>query len=190
MLHENHHRLLSAEEKRALLHIAKSAIEWAVKGGDKPRFDYEFAVFGEARGAFVTISERGQLRGCIGFVLAIKPLAETVFEMAVAAAQRDPRFPPVAEDELARLEIELSVLSPLRTITDISEIQVGVHGLYIKSNMHSGLLLPQVAEKYGWSREQFLEQTCIKAGLPQAAWRDDNVQIEIFSAQVFGEGDV
>jgi len=190
MSDENQDRLLTAEEKKALLHIAKSAIEWSVKGGDKPHFDYDFAVFGEARGAFVTISQDDQLRGCIGFVLAIKPLAETIFEMAVAAAQRDPRFPPVTEDELGRLEIEISVLTPLRQIKDISEIQVGVHGLYIKANLHSGLLLPQVAERYNWSREEFLAQTCIKAGLPPAAWKDENTRIEKFSAQVFAEGEI
>ena len=190
MSDENQDRLLTAEEKQALLHIALSAIEWAVKGGDKPCFDYDFAVFKEARGAFVTILKSSQLRGCIGFVLAVRPLAEAVFEMAVAASQRDPRFPPVTASELAQVEIEISVLSPLREVKDFTEIKVGEHGLFIKSNFQSGLLLPQVAEKYNWSREEFLTQTCLKAGLPPAAWRDNDTRIEIFSAQVFTKDDV
>ncbi len=183
-------RPLTVAEKRALLHIARASIEWAVKGGDKPRFDYDFPVFKEERGAFVTISKGGQLRGCIGYVLAIKPLAETVAEMAAAAALRDPRFPPLAEHELADIEVEISVLSPLREVRDISEIKVGEHGLYIKKGMYSGLLLPQVATKYNWSREEFLEQTCVKAGLPPSACKDKDTRIEIFSAQVFGDQDV
>ncbi len=190
MIDDNPDRPLTVEEKRALLHIARASIEWAVNGGDKPRFNYDFPVFKEERGAFVTISKRRQLRGCIGYVLAVKPLAETVAEMAVAAALRDPRFPPLTGHELADLEVEISVLSPLREIKDVSEIKVGQHGLYVKKGMYSGLLLPQVATKYNWSREEFLEQTCLKAGLPPTAWQDEDTRIEIFSAQVFGDDDV
>ena len=120
-------------------------------------------------------------------MLAAKPLAETVVEMAVAASQRDPRFPSIAGDELQDLNIEISVLSPLEKINDASLIRVGFHGIYIKKGFFSGLLLPQVAEKYGWSREQFLEQTCIKAGLPGEAWKEKDTTIEIFSAHVFGD---
>ena len=181
--------LLTLDEQRALLNIARTSVEWAVQGGEKPNFEYDFPVFREKRGAFVTISKDEQLRGCIGFVLAVKPLAETVSEMAIAAGKRDPRFPPVSELELPKLNFEISVLSPLREIQDISLIKVGLHGIYIKKGINSGLLLPQVAEKYNWDRHEFLNQTCLKAGLTSSAWQDHETCIEMFSAQVFADGD-
>jgi len=107
--------------------------------------------------------------------------------MAVAAAFDDPRFPPLKAEELKDLELEISVLSPLKKIRDIHEIEVGKHGLYIVRGYHSGLLLPQVAIEYGWDRETFLEETCYKAGLPPDAWRDAQTEIYVFSADYFGE---
>lgn len=184
---ENLDRQLTENEQNALLSIARKSVEWTVLGGEKPHFDYDFSIFNENRGAFVTLSRNDQLRGCIGFVLAVKPLAETVAEMAAAAAQRDPRFTPVEKNELEELALEISVLSPFKEIDDPSEIKVGVHGLYIKNGLYSGLLLPQVAEKHNWDRLEFLRHTCIKAGLPSDAWQDNDTQLQVFSAQVFGE---
>lgn len=182
-------RELNDEEKKALLHIARKSIECAVAQEPTPQFNYDFAVFREKRGAFVTLHRQGQLRGCIGYVFAYHPLIETIQETAQAAALRDPRFPPVTTKEIPELDIEISVLSPLREIHDIKDIKVGTHGIYIKRDFNSGLLLPQVATQYNWQHQEFVEQTCLKAGLSQNAWQNEDTQIYIFSAQVFGEDD-
>jgi AmmeMemoRadiSam system protein A len=137
----------------------------------------------------VTLTKRGDLRGCIGYVRAVKPLRETVAEMAVQAALHDPRFPPVSASELSGIDIEISVLSPLEEVTDVSQIEVGKHGLVIQEGARSGLLLPQVATEYGWDRETFLDHTCLKAGLPAGSWKRKGVVLLKFTAEVFGEKD-
>ena len=141
----------------------------------------------EFRGAFVSLHRRGQLRGCIGYIEAVKPLLQTVREMAPAAAFQDPRFRPLQADELADLEIEISVLTPLKLIKSTDEIEVGRDGLYIVRGLNRGLLLPQVATQYHWDRQTFLEQTCNKAGLPGDAWKDPGTQIFIFRAEIFAD---
>ena len=124
------------------------------------------------KGAFVSLHKNGHLRGCIGRIEADQPLSMTVHEMACAAAFDDPRFPSLTEEELSGLDIEISVLSPLRQIQDEKEIEVGIHGLYIVNGFYRGLLLPQVAVEHKWDRETFLEATCHKAGLPSSAWKN------------------
>ena len=119
--------------------------------------------------------------------MGVKPLYQTVREVAEATALRDPRFDPVSPNELADLDLEISALTVPRVIEEVSEIQVGLHGLIIRRGYRQGLLLPQVATEYGWDRQTFLEQTCRKAGLPTNAWKDKDTEIEIFSAEVFGE---
>jgi AmmeMemoRadiSam system protein B/AmmeMemoRadiSam system protein A len=176
---------LSEEEKKTLHHIAKTVIENMARGKHVPEFKVEAPILKENRGAFVTINKRGQLRGCIGYIEGRGPVYKTIEEMAEAAAFRDPRFNPVTERELPELEIEISVLTPLKRITDVNEIEVGKHGIYIKKGWYSGLLLPQVATEYGWDRKTFLEHTCQKAGLPTNAWKDKNTEIYIFSADIF-----
>lgn len=138
-------------------------------------------------GAFVTLKIGGRLRGCIGHITAAAPLLDTVRDVALSSAFDDPRFPPLARDELEKVSLEISVLSPFRRTTDPSEIRVGTHGILIRSRGRSGLLLPQVATEQGWDRGEFLAHTCRKAGLPDDAWRDPDAVIEIFSATVFGE---
>jgi AmmeMemoRadiSam system protein A len=176
---------LSEQEKKALHHIAKTVIENKAKGKTVPEFKVDSPLLKENWGAFVTIQKKGQLRGCIGYIEGRGPLYRTVEEMAEAAAFRDPRFMPVHEKELPELDIEISVLTPLKKITDINEIEVGKHGIYMKKGPFSGLLLPQVATEYGWDRQTFLEHTCQKAGLPSHAWKDKNTEIYIFSADIF-----
>jgi AmmeMemoRadiSam system protein A len=127
------------------------------------------------------------LRGCIGYIQPVRPLYLTVQEMAEAAALQDPRFTPVTEGELETLGIEISALTPLRKIKSVDEIQVGLHGIYMKKDYFSGLLLPQVATEYGWDRTTFLEHTCMKAGLPTNAWKDKDAEIYIFAADIFSE---
>jgi AmmeMemoRadiSam system protein A len=135
----------------------------------------------------VTLHKHGRLRGCIGYIQALKPLRQAVAEMAVQAALHDPRFPPVTSDELPELHIEISVLSPLEAVADVSEIEVGTHGLVIEDGRSRGLLLPQVPVEYGWDRDTFLEHTCAKAGLPPDRWKAQGVTITKFTAEVFGE---
>lgn len=177
---------LSSREQETLLRIAREAIAGAVSRVSGPEKNVDNENLRSKSGCFVTLKIRGRLRGCIGTFTADKPLYETVREMAVAAATRDPRFYPLSLDELDLIELEISVLSPLQRIESIDEIKVGVHGLYIEKDLYRGVLLPQVATEYGWDRHTFLAQTCLKAGLAEDAWEDDAL-IHIFSAQIFGE---
>ena len=135
----------------------------------------------------MTLHERGELRGCIGYVEAVKPLYEAVSEMAVAASTEDPRFPPVQVEELDNIEIEITALSPLRPLPSPDSVVVGKHGLVIRKGFRSGLLLPQVPVEQGWNREQFLTHTCLKAGLPPDSYKDKDAQLFSFTGQVFGE---
>ncbi len=176
---------LSEHDKETLLHIAKTVIQSKVRGKPVPEFTVDSPVLKEKRGAFVTINKGGQLRGCIGYIQPYKPLYQTIEEMAVQAAFHDPRFDPVTEREVPDLEIEISVLTPLKRIKDVEEIEVGKHGILIERGFHSGLLLPQVATEHGWDRKTFLEHTCLKAGLPQDACKDEDTVISIFSADIF-----
>jgi AmmeMemoRadiSam system protein B/AmmeMemoRadiSam system protein A len=179
--------LISPEDRQALLRIARATIEAVVRGERVPAFEATSPLLLEDRGAFVTIHKKEDLRGCIGYIIGVKPLYQTVCEVAEAAALRDPRFDPVLPAELPDLHLEISALSIPRRVSDISEIQVGTHGIIIRRGYRQGLLLPQVATEYGWDRKTFLEHTCRKAGLPINAWQDEETEIEIFSAEVFGE---
>ena len=139
-------------------------------------------------GAFVTLNERGQLRGCIGNIVGRGPLYMTVRDMAIAAATEDPRFAPVTLDELGAIEIEISVLSPIEKIDSPDKIQLGKHGVIVKKGFSSGVFLPQVATETGWSKEEFLSNLCAhKAGLAPDAWKDKSTELYIFSAEVFSE---
>ena len=178
---------LTKADKQTLLKIARTTIEHVVREEKPPEFKVDSPVLKEHRGAFVTIHKKGSLRGCIGYIQAFKPLYLTVVEMAESAALRDPRFLPVTPDEIADLDIEISVLTPIREIQDINEIEVGKHGIIIERYNQSGLLLPQVATEYGWDRESFLDHTCLKAGLPKRCWKEQGTVIKVFAADVFGE---
>jgi AmmeMemoRadiSam system protein A len=138
-------------------------------------------------GAFVTLTENGSLRGCIGYTAPIKPLFMTVRDTATLAALRDPRFSPVRASELPKLAYEVSVLSPLRRVTGIEQIKVGRDGLLMKNGDSEGLLLPQVPVEQKWDRLTFLEQTCAKAGMDPNCWKDENTDIFSFTAVVFNK---
>jgi AmmeMemoRadiSam system protein B/AmmeMemoRadiSam system protein A len=177
---------LGPGEKQKLMRIARQSVESIVrqhKFYESPAPDAEALT--RERGAFVTLREKGELRGCIGYVAPMKPLYVTVRDVAAFAAVRDGRFQPVSVAELPRLEYEISVLSPLRRVRDIKEIVVGQHGLVMKRGGSEGLLLPQVPVEQKWNLMQFLEQTCHKAGLPGDSWKDPGTDIFRFSALVF-----
>jgi AmmeMemoRadiSam system protein B/AmmeMemoRadiSam system protein A len=179
---------LSLAEKELLLRIARRSVEAAVRENKA----YECSAGGfdaleRERGAFVTLTKRGQLRGCIGYVSPLKPLYMTVRDVAMMAALRDNRFRPVARDELDDLEYEISVLSPLHHVQAIQEIRVGQDGLLIHEDGREGLLLPQVAAEEKWDRATFLEQVCYKAGLRPRSWENPDADLFRFTALVFGE---
>ncbi len=177
---------LSEADQRELIRLARQALEEAVRQRRLPEIAAPASpALSEARGAFVSLHKGSRLRGCIGYIEALKPLWVTVRECALAAALRDPRFDPVEPEELPSLRMEISVLSPLEEIPP-EQVEVGRHGLLISRGFQRGLLLPQVAVEWGWDRERFLEETCQKAGLPPNAWRQ-GAKIQAFTAQIFEE---
>ena len=178
---------LSGGEQNELLRLARKSVETAVR--ERKLYDYAPPASGplaQERGAFVTLTKHGELRGCIGFVAPSEALGLTVRDVATLAATRDRRFSPVTVDELPELDYEISVLSPLRRVLDIKQIRTGRDGLVIKQDEVEGLLLPQVAADQHWDRLTFLKQTCRKAGLAPDAWQDSETDIFSFTALVFG----
>jgi AmmeMemoRadiSam system protein A len=182
-------RELNAHEQQALLAIARQAIIQGVQTGQEYVEPREEKALNKRNGCFVTIKQNGQLRGCIGNFQSELPLFKEVAQMAQASAAKDPRFYPLKESDLENFNLEISVLSPLQKIESIEEIEVGKHGIYIEKSFYRGVLLPQVAIEHEWDRTTFLEQTCVKAGLPTDAWEAKDAEIYIFSAQIFGEED-
>jgi AmmeMemoRadiSam system protein B/AmmeMemoRadiSam system protein A len=172
-------------EKNQLKDIARRSIEAAVKDKRQPEFKNITGKLIEPYGVFVTLNKHGNLRGCIGRIIGDQPLYLSCQQMAIAAALEDPRFNRVTEDELDDLDIEISVLTPPQPVTDFSQIEIGRDGLIITKGYNRGLLLPQVAAEYGWTVEEFLEQTCHKAGLPGNAYKSPDAQVLMFSAEVF-----
>jgi AmmeMemoRadiSam system protein A len=177
---------LTKKEQKELLKMARDAIVDYVTSRKVPTVVPASPGLNLHCGCFVTIKQKGELRGCIGNFVSDQPLYLLVQEMAVSAATRDPRFYPMKEHDLADFSLGISVLSPLEKAASAEEIQVGVHGIYIVKGSYRGVLLPQVATEYGWDRDEFLRHTCIKAGLPQDAWQGQ-CDIYVFGAQVFGE---
>lgn len=195
---------IDAAARRALLALARGAIvtESALResgpgGGSSPPAPGPSspailpavlpAILDERRGAFVTLTLHARLRGCIGRVEPDQPLRSMIPAVACLAAFADPRFPPVGATELSALVIEISLLSRPAAVLDLSDVVVGRHGLSIASRGRRGLLLPQVAVEYAWSREEFLDQVCVKAGLPAGAWREPDTRLHAFTAEVFSE---
>lgn len=178
----------SPEEREVLLRIAHAAILSSLEKSelDAPVPTHLAEHLSEPRGAFTTLYAKGKLRGCVGYPTALLPLYRTVMETARAAAFDDPRFVAVTLAEAPDLKASISVLSPLRPIA-ADAIEVGHHGLLITAGSRRGLLLPQVPLEHGWDRITFLEQTCAKAGLPHDAWRNPQIKIEAFTAEVFAD---
>ena len=180
---------LTQTQRDFLLEIAHQSVEAAAKGEAIPAVDCDDPVLNVPRGAFVTLKKKGELRGCIGNFQPEFPLYMCILEMAKSAAVRDHRFPKVRPDELPDITVDITVFppDPLRKISDISEIQIGKHGLYIKQGFNRGTLLPQVATEYNMDVQTFLEHTCRKAGLNKNAWKDKDTEIFVYPGEVFGE---
>jgi AmmeMemoRadiSam system protein A len=179
--------MLSAADRTALLAIARRSLDAHVRRArlSLPRAEGTLAA---PRGAFVSIHAGDDLRGCLGRLGPDAPLAHTVHDLAALVSDSDPRFAPVSVHELARLSIEISVLTPEQPAASIDDVQVGRHGLIVEHGVRRGLLLPQVATEHGWDRTTFVEHTCLKAGLPRDAWRS-GARLFVFEAEVFGEAD-
>jgi uncharacterized protein (TIGR00296 family) len=182
---------LTDEEGALALCLAKNALESRIAGtacSDPP----VTPVFSEKRGVFVTLTRDGELRGCIGFPYPHYPLAKAIREAAVSAALGDPRFPPVRAAELPSIHIDVTVLSVPEILAASPEarpdnVEVGRHGLIVRGYGTSGLLLPQVATECCWDSRQFLDHTCLKAGLPAGCWRRKDIEVYTFEGQVFCE---
>ena len=177
--------MLSDADRNTLLDLARRTVSAAAAGGELPALKDPGAPLGDLGAAFVTLRMGEDLRGCIGHIDAHLPLWQSVRDMAAAAAERDSRFTPVRPDEVPRLGIEISVLSPMTPIRP-SEIRVGTHGLYVRhEGAGSGLLLPQVAVEWEWTAGEFLRRTFEKAGLPPD---DPKATVHAFTVEKFGDG--
>ena len=180
----------NAREKQSILRLVRDTLHLYLNTGNVPSLaDYTITPALQKKcGVFVTLKERttGNLRGCIGYIIGHKPLAEAVIDCTVQAATRDRRFRPLKQGEDTSVYTEVSVLTPPRKIASLDEIKLGTHGLMITRGFHSGVLLPQVAGEFGWNKEEFLTALCKKAGLPDRAW-EQGAELYVFSAQVFGE---
>ena len=175
---------LSSQDQETLLQIARSSVQAHLLEQTPQLPVIESGPLTELRSVFVSIHLGTSLRGCVGTINPALPLYESVSGCAVAAATRDGRFKPLQLPELPEVEFEISVLSPIETVTDIRRIEIGSHGLIISKGNSRGLLLPQVAVQHQWDREQFLGETCRKAGLPPTAWKQ-GATIQLFTAEVF-----
>lgn len=180
--------MFTKEQKDLMLSTARDVISSCAKNENIKVNDAMMNISDEPMGVFVTLRKNEELRGCIGYVEGYKPLYESIPEMSEAAATRDPRFDPVKEDEIEEISLEISLLSPLERIESPEQVEVGKHGIVIKKGANKGLLLPQVATENNWDSKTFLEHTCLKANLLSGSWKDEETEIYVFSAEVFGEG--
>jgi len=180
---------IAPEDRTTLLNLARGAVEAAVRHKAPPRPPALTGVLGERRGCFVTLTNHGRLRGCIGTFQPREPLGLTVIRMGEAAA-RDPRFvgDRITVPELPQLTVEVSVLSPLEETDHPEKLQIGTHGIYIVRGPYAGCFLPEVATDQGWNAVEFLDQCCMgKAGLPRGSWRQADTKVYLFTSEKFTE---
>ncbi|MDP6637498.1 MAG: AmmeMemoRadiSam system protein A [Phycisphaerae bacterium] len=179
---------ISAEDRSKLVSLARRAVTAQVTGQGRPEAPAAEGVLGEMRGCFVTLTNAGRLRGCIGTFQPDRPLGEMIVEMGMSAAGHDPRFlgDPITPDELDQLHIEVSVLSPLTKTDDPLSLEIGTHGIYIVRGRQSGCFLPEVATDQGWDVREFLDHCCAgKAGMPADAWRESDTTVYLFTSEKF-----
>ena len=184
---------MDIEDGKIAVKLARESIETFIRAGRQTEIVRK-TPFDEERGVFVTINKDKQLRGCIGYPYPIKPLGEAIVDSAINAATNDPRFPPLSVKELAEIKIEVTILGKPEKL-DVKpkdlpkEIKIGRDGLIVKRGFYQGLLLPQVPVEWNWDNEEFLCQTCYKAGLPPDCWLDDSTEVYRFKGQIFEERD-
>ena len=186
--------MISDGEGEFLVELARNAIETYITHKSIIKVpDNINPILNEEMGAFVTLTRNGDLRGCIGYPEPVKPLAQAVVEVAISAATGDPRFPPVTAAELEEIQVEVSVLTKPELIEVqkpaqyLEKVEVGRDGLIVERGMYRGLLLPQVPVEWNWDIEDFLANTCMKAGLPSDCWLDEGVKMYSFQSQIFSE---
>jgi len=179
--------MLTETEKKLCLQIARTTIAHKFQLSPETLECPQNEVFQQKFGLFVTLHKNGDLRGCIGYIQPYMPLYEALQELAISAAFKDNRFPPLRKDEFDQIDIEISILSPLFLVNSTEEIEVGRDGIFLQGRYGSGLLLPQVATQYGWDTSTFLAQTCRKAGVSESALKDPQTKIFRFQAEIFGE---
>jgi len=179
---------LTEEQQKVLLKLARDTINLYLKSGQKMQFESQDERFKVKQGAFVTLRKHDDLRGCIGYIIPMEALSDTIIDMAIAAATEDPRFRRVTPAEMKDIDIEISVLSIPCRVKSADEIEMGKHGVIVCRGMRKGVFLPQVADETGWDKETFLQHLCSdKAGLPKDAWKDKDIEMDTFTAQVFEE---
>jgi len=186
--------MISDADGEAAVRAARKVLEWQVRGGEPPSLNLP-PMFSNKMGIFVTLTTHpdDDLRGCIGYPEPLIPLSEGLKDSTVSACSRDPRFPPVTSSELGNVKIEVSILTPPEEVAidkraDLPRlVNVGEDGLIVQKGWARGLLLPQVPVEWGWDSEEFLSQTCMKAGLPPDAWLDDDTRVYKFTAEIFSE---
>ncbi len=181
--------MLNKKEKKILLDIARKSIVSFLENNDYLPKEPKETILNEKTGVFVTLNKNNHLRGCIGYIVGIKSLYIAVYEMAKQAAFHDPRFEAVTLDECEDIEIEISIMSPLKRETNLEKVEIGKHGLFMKRGYYSGLLLPQVAVEWNYDRESFLRQTCLKAGMDEKCYQDNSTEIYTFFADIIKESD-
>ncbi len=185
--------MLTEGEGKEGLKLARAAIEKYLSENTKIKAGADLPViFEEERGVFVTLNKYGDLRGCIGYPYPIFKVKNAVIDTAISAAVGDPRFPPVTRGEFEEVTIELTILTTPQVLKVKPKelpkyVEIGRHGLIVNKGLYQGLLLPQVATEYNWSAEEFLCQTCWKAGLPQDAWLEEDTEVSTFEGQIFKE---
>ncbi|MFH1860385.1 MAG: AmmeMemoRadiSam system protein A [bacterium] len=182
--------MLNRSQQVCLLNIARNTIEAYLHRKEILKWKVSDPELISCQGVFVSLHKGHQLRGCIGYIQPIEPLYEAVIKMAIAASTQDWRFPPTTIQELKDITVEITVLSELIPIQNISQIEIGTHGVQLTIGSHSAVFLPQVAKEQGWNMEELLQHLCRKAGLSDDDWKMPNASLFIFSGQVFSEGDV
>ena len=181
---------LTLEEMIELLDLAHGSIAAKCENTEFVFEVPESETFHQKAGVFVSLYNQDQLAGCIGFIESENYLYNSIVQAAESAAFKDPRFRNIRKKDLPTLKIEISVLSPLELVEGSKDIEIGKHGIYLKTKLQQGLILPQLAPRFHWNAETFLDQTCIKADLPVGAWKESGTNIYRFSAEIFSDDDV
>lgn len=178
---------ISKKGKTEALALARWALEYYIDTNSSHTPSISDPILNEMRGVFVTLTIAGELRGCVGTLEPVQPLKETICDIAVKSATRDPRFTPLKPEEIKDVRIEISILTPHEPIQNPNQIKVGEDGLMVEKGDNRGVLLPQVAVEEQWDSLTFLEHTCLKAGIPKDAWKDKDCQIFRFQAVILSE---